>query len=98
MIILYGRYGMKVLAYKVTQNSVACTVQNAHAAHTDKCSVVNKVHDGLDSLITTHSAHVNIGLEGQLAVVYVVMSLLADICGNLRLFIPAVTLAMFQTV
>ena len=82
VVVLYGGYSVEILADEVAQYAVAGAVQDTHAAHSDERGIINKVHDGLDSLITTHAADIDIGLECKLAVVDIVMSLLADICGG----------------
>ena len=64
MIVLDCGHSVEVLADQVAQYAVACAVQDAHAAHADERGVVNKVHNGLNGLVTTHAAHVNIRFEG----------------------------------
>ncbi len=80
VIVLDCRNGMQVLAYEVAQYAVACAVQDTHSAHSNQCSVINKVHYGLNSLITTHTANIDIRLECQFAVVYVIVGLFAHVC------------------
>ena len=82
VIVLDGRNGVQVLADQVAQYAVTGAVENAYAAHSYERGIINKVHYGLYSLVTTHTAHINIRFESQLAVVYVIMSLLAHICGG----------------
>ena len=82
VVILDGGYSVEVLAYQVAQDAVSGAVEDADAAHADERGIVNKVHYGLNGLVTAHSAHVNIGLEREFAVVDVFVSLLAHICGG----------------
>ena len=97
VIILYGGNGVEVLADQVAQYSVSCAVEYADAAHSYEGGVINEVHYGLDGLVTAHSAYVDIGLEGQFAVVDVIVGLLAHICGCADL-LNLDGLCRFQTV
>ena len=82
VVVLDGRNGVQILADKVAQYAVAGTVQDAYATHADERGIVDKVHNGLDSLIATHAANIDIRLESQFAVIDVIVSLLAHICGG----------------
>ena len=82
VVVLDGGYGVEVLADKVAQYAVTSAVQDTHAAHANQRGVVNKVHHSLYSLVTAHAADIDIGLEGKLAVVDVVVCLLAYVCGG----------------
>ena len=82
VVVLDGGYGVEVLANQVSQDAVSGAVEDADAAHADERGVIYKVHYGLNGLVTAHSAHVDIGLESQFAVVDVIVGLLAHICGG----------------
>ena len=82
VVILDGRNGVEVLTDQVTQYAVSRTVQDTNAAHTNECGVIDKVHHRLDGLVAAHATHVDIGLERQLAIEDVVMSLLAHVCSG----------------
>ena len=82
VVVTDGGYGVEVLADKVAQDAVAGAVQYADAAHADEGGIIYEVHYGLDGLVTTHSANIDIGLESQFAVIDVVVGLLAHVCGG----------------
>ena len=97
VVVLDGGDGVEVLADEVAQDSVAGAVEDADAAHSYERGIINEVHYGLDGLVTTHSADIDIGLEGQFAVVDVVVGLLAHVCGGAYL-LNLYGLGGFQTV
>ena len=97
VIVLDGGNGVQILADKVAQYAVTSAVKDAHSAHAYKGGIINKVHYGLDCFITTHATHIDIGLEGQFSVVYVIMRLLAHIRGSAD-FLDFYGLGRFQTV
>ena len=97
VIFTDGWNGVQVLADKVAQNAVSGAVKDAHAAHANQGSIINKVHYGLYGLVTAHSTHIDIRLEGKLAVIDVIVGLLAHICGCAYL-LDLYRLCGFQTV
>ena len=97
VIVLDGGNGVEVLADEVTQDAVSGAMKDTDAAHSYKRSIIYKVHYGLDGLVTTHAADIDIGLESQFAVVDVVVGLLAHVCGGAYL-LNLYGLGGFQTV
>ena len=60
----------QILAYQLAQNTGSRTVQDSHARHAYEDGIVDEIGDGVDSLIASHAAHVEVLTEVQLAVVY----------------------------
>ena len=54
------RNRIQVLTNDLPQGSCACAVKNADAGGIDQQRIVDEVGDGLQSLVCTHSAHINL--------------------------------------
>ena len=82
VVVFDGRNGVQILAYEVAQYAVTRAMQDTHAAHSNQCGVINKVHYSLYSLVTAHATNINIRFESQFTVVDVIVGLLANVCGG----------------
>ena len=58
---------VKVLANELLEYASACAVEDSHTRLTELDSIVDEIGNGLHRLITTHTTHINVGFEIELA-------------------------------
>ena len=59
----YGGGGIEVLADEGAQYAIARAMQDAHTGHAEQDGIVDIVGDGLQGLLATHAAHIDVLLE-----------------------------------
>ena len=59
----------QILAYQLSQNTRARTVQDPHSRDTHENGIVDKIGHGTDGLVTSHTTDVDVLFEVQLTVV-----------------------------
>ena len=62
--------GGQILAYQLPQDARSRAVQDSHARHAYEDGIVDEIGDGVDGLVASHTAHVEVLSEVQFAVVY----------------------------
>ena len=62
------RNRIKILADELSEYACSCTMQDAYTTESYQDGIVNEVHHGVDSLVTTHTSYVDVLVEVLLAV------------------------------
>lgn len=81
--MLIGKVGdightAQILAYELSQDAVALTMEDAHTGHTHKDGIVDEILHGIERLIATHTPYVEVLVEIGLVLVYRVACLGTD--------------------
>ena len=62
-------YRRKILTDKLAEDARTRAVEYAYPAHSHQYGIVDEVGDGMESLVATHTAHIQVLLEMELALV-----------------------------
>ena len=63
-------YGVEILPYQLSQNAIALAMKDSDLSDSDKNGIVNKVLNGIHSLVTSHAPYVYLLSEIRTPVVY----------------------------
>ena len=93
-----GRHCAEVLTDELTEGTCACAVQDADASYADLYGIVDEQLHGVEGLVASHSAHVDILLEMEALLAHEVLCLAADEGGSRRLLLLLRRLCRHETI